>query len=140
MARWEANDDGYDEALMLDSNGYVAEGTGENVFVARDEDILTPPTMNILPGITRATILELLRDEGYNVKSRLFARDTFYVADEAWMVGTAAEVTPIRSVDRIVIGHDGHVAPGPITKRMQELYSQAVTGRLPKMEHYITTV
>ena len=140
MARWEANDDGFDEALMLDQNGFVAEGTGENVFVARNGKVMTPPAMNILPGITRATIMELLEQEGIGCTSRLFARDAFYVADEAWMVGTAAEVTPIRSVDRVMIGNQGETAPGPITRRMQELYSSAVRGELERMRHYITLV
>ena len=140
MARWEANDDGFDEALMLDQNGFVAEGTGENVFVARNGKVMTPPAMNILPGITRATIMELLEQEGIGCTSRLFARDAFYVADEAWMVGTAAEVTPIRSVVRVMIGNQGETAPGPITRRMQELYSAAVRGELERMRHYITLV
>lgn len=140
MARWEANDDGFDEALMLDHNGFVAEGTGENVFVARNGVVMTPPAMNILPGITRATMMELLKSEGIECKARLFARDAFYVADEAWMVGTAAEVTPIRSVDRIVIGHNGESAPGPITSKMQELYGHAVRGELSSMKRYITIV
>lgn len=138
MARWEANDDGFDEALMLDQNGFVAEGTGENVFVSRNGVVMTPPALNILPGITRATMIELMKEEGIECKSRLFARDAFYVADEAFMVGTAAEVTPIRSVDRIVLGHNGLEAPGPITLRMQELYNKAVRGEHAPMKHYIT--
>jgi branched-chain amino acid aminotransferase len=140
MARWEANDDGFDEALMLDQNGFVAEGTGENVFVARNGKVMTPPAINILPGITRATMLELLKMEGIDATTRLFARDAFYVADEAWMVGTAAEVTPIRSVDRVLVDNDGQTAPGPITKRMQDLYAASVRGEYEPMRRYITVV
>lgn len=138
IARYEANDDGFDEALMLDYQGYVAEGTGENVFVARGSAIKTPPTANILPGITRSTLITMLRDEGYQVEEMFFARDAFYVADEAWMCGTAAEVTPIRSLDRRLVGDDG--SPGPITQKMQKMYGQAVRGQNPKYAHWITPV
>lgn len=138
IARYEANDDGFDEALMLDFNGYVAEGTGENVFVARGDSVRTAPTANILPGITRDTMITMLRAEGIRVKESFFARDTFYVADEAWMCGTAAEVTPIRSLDRRVIGDDG--TPGPLTRKLQALYGDAVRGRVPEYAHHITVV
>jgi len=135
MARYEANDDGFDEALMLDQNGMVAEGTGENVFVIKDGVVKTPPVANILPGITRRTMIELLRGEGYEVLEQLFGRDAFYVADEAFMCGTAAEVTPIRELDRRTVGAGRR---GPVTTRMQELYSDAVRGKLPSMTKYIT--
>lgn len=127
MARYEANDDGYDEALMLDHHGFVAEGTGENVFVIKGDQIKTPPVANILPGITRRTVIEILEHEGYQVQEQLFGRDAFYVADEAFMCGTAAEITPIRDVDRRIIG-DG--TPGPITRRVQQIYDDAVRGRV----------
>ncbi len=137
LARYEANDDGFDEALMLDQSGMVAEGTGENVFVIKDGVVKTPPAANILPGITRRTMIELLRGEGYEVLEQLFGRDAFYVADEAFMCGTAAEVTPIRELDRRTVGEGRR---GPVTTRMQKLYSDAVRGRLPAMTKYITVV
>ena len=137
MARYEANDDGFDEALMLDQSGMVAEGTGENVFLVKDGVVKTPPVANILPGITRRTIIELLRMEGYEVREQLFGRDAFYVCDEAFMCGTAAEVTPIREMDRRRVGSGGR---GPLTQRIQELYGAAVRGQLPAMEKYITPV
>ncbi len=137
LARYEANDDGFEEAIMLDHHGFVAEGTGENVFVVHGDEILTPPPTNILPGITRRSVMEILAQEGHEVKETSFGRDGFYVADEAWMVGTAAEVTPIRAVDRRVVGSG---TPGPITRMLQERYKAAITGRLPSMKHHITTV
>lgn len=137
MARYEANDDGFDEALMLDQSGMVAEGTGENVFVIKGGVVKTPPVANILPGITRRTIIELFRSEGYEVREQLFGRDAFYVCDEAFMCGTAAEVTPIRELDRRRVGAGGR---GPITSRIQQLYSDAVRGKLPSMTEYITVV
>lgn len=135
LARYEANDDGFDEALMLDHHGYVAEGTGENVFVIKHGQVMTPPVLNILPGITRATVLEILRHEGVPVIEQFFARDAFYVADEAFMCGTAAEVTPIRELDRRVVGGG---KPGPITRRVQQLYLDAVKGNIPWLEGHIT--
>jgi branched-chain amino acid aminotransferase len=137
LARYEANDDGYDEALMLDHNGYVAEGTGENVFVVQNGVVYTPPEVNILPGITRQSVLEILRHEGIAVREELFPRDLFYTGKEAFFCGTAAEVTPIREVDRRTVG-DGR--PGPITTRVQSLYLEAVAGRVPWLEHHITKV
>ena len=135
LARYEANDDGFEEAIMLDHHGFVAEGTGENVFVAKHGKIKTPPVANILPGITRRSIMQILEHEGHPVQEAFFGRDGFYVADEAWMVGTAAEVTPIRAVDRRVVG-DG--TPGPLTRMLQDLYKQAVSGRLDYMRQCIT--
>jgi branched-chain amino acid aminotransferase len=136
MARYEANDDGFDEALMLDHNGFVAEGTGENVFVIRDGIIKTPPSANILPGITRNTVIKLLRARGYTVLEQFFGRDAFYVADEAFMCGTAAEVTPMQSLDRRQIGEG---RPGPITQEIQAAYLAAVRGEDPELARYITT-
>jgi len=135
MARYEANDDGFDEAIMLDHHGFVAEGTGENVFVIKDGVIKTPPVANILPGITRRTVIEILEHEGYTVKEQLFGRDAFYVADEAFMCGTAAEITPISSVDRRDIGTG---KPGELTLRVQKLYLDAVHGRVDWLKHHIT--
>jgi branched-chain amino acid aminotransferase len=135
MARYEANDDGYDEALMLDFHGMVAEGTGENVFVIKDGVVKTPPVTNILPGITRRTVMEILEREGIEVREQLFGRDAFYVADEAFMCGTAAEVTPIHSLDRRVVGEG---KPGPITLKVQQIYMDAVHGRVPWLAEHVT--
>jgi branched-chain amino acid aminotransferase len=136
LARYEANDNGYDEALMLDQNGYVAEGTGENLFVVRDGVVTTPPLANILPGITRETILEILAHEGIEVREQFFGRDALYIADEAFMCGSAAEVTPIRELDRRTIGTG---KPGPITLRVQQLYLDGVRGKVPWLAHHIST-
>lgn len=135
MARYEANADGYDEAIMLDHHGFVAEGTGENVFVVKGNRVKTPPVANILPGITRKSIIEILQHEGYEVEETWFGRDAFYVADEAFMVGTAAEVTPIHSVDRKVVGLG---EPGTVTQKAQSLYADAVRGRVDYMARHIS--
>lgn len=137
LARYEANDDGYDEALMLDHHGFVAEGTGENVFVIKNGVVKTPPVTNILPGITRKSVMQILEHEGYRVKEQLFGRDAFYVADEAFMCGTAAEVTPIAEVDRRKVGTGGR---GPITTRVQQIYADAVRGRVDWLRDSITLV
>jgi branched-chain amino acid aminotransferase len=135
MARYEANDNGYDEAIMLDHSGYVAEGTGENLFVIKDGLVKTPPVVNILAGITRKTALDILKREGVDTVEMPFGRDAVYVADEVFMTGTAAEVTPVRECDRLEIG-DGK--PGPITRLVQETYSKGVRGEIPWMNQYIT--
>ena len=135
LARYEANENGFDEALMLDARGYVAEGTGENVFVVRDGEVSTPPVSNILPGITRETVIDICRHEGIPLHEQLFGRDAFYTADEAFMCGTAAEVTPVRELDRRAVG-DGK--PGPITKRIQEIYLAAVRGKIDWLAEDIT--
>lgn len=135
MARYEANDDGFEEALMLDHHGFVSEGTGENVFVIKGDHVKTPPVANILPGITRRTVQDILAHHGYTVQEQLFGRDAFYVADEAFMCGTAAEITPIQSLDRRVIG-DGK--PGPITRLLQQTYADAVRGRVEWLQSSIT--
>ena len=135
MARYEANENGFDEAIMLDQNGYVAEGTGENIFVVQDGVITTPPVANILPGITRQTVLEIAAEHGLEVKEQFFGRDALYSADEAFMCGTAAEVTPIRTLDRRTVGNG---KPGPITKLIQNDYLNGVRGKVPYLEKYIT--
>lgn len=135
MARYEAIDDGFDEALMLDHLGFVAEGTGENVFVVKGNVVKTPPVANILPGITRRTVIEILEHEGYDVREQLFGRDAFYVADEAFMCGTAAEITPIHSLDRRVIGAG---RPGPVTRKVLDVYGDAVHGRVDWLRGGIT--
>ena len=136
LARYEANDDGYDEALMLDHTGMVAEGTGENIFVVEGSKVLTPPATNILPGITRRTLMELIeRDPELTLCVQSFGRDALYMADEAFMVGTAAEVTPIALLDKRKVGGGSR---GPVTERLQKLYLDAVAGRVDWMSHHIT--
>ena len=135
MARYEANDDGFEEALMLDHLGFVAEGTGENVFVMKGGIVKTPPVANILPGITRKSVMDILDHEGVPVKEQLFGRDAFYVAEEAWMCGTAAEVTPIASLDRRPVGVG---RPGPLTLKVQQLYADGVRGRIDWLRDGIT--
>jgi len=136
LARYEANENGYDEAIMLDHTGYVAEGTGENLFLIKDGRVQTPPTVNILPGITRRTTIDILIKNGITVDETPFGRDAIYVADEVFMTGTAAEITPVAGCDRLSVG-DGK--PGPITKMIQEIYTDGVRGRLDWLEKYITT-
>lgn len=133
LARYEAVENGYDEAVMLDGAGYVAEGTGENLFVARDGVVKTPPVVNILGGITRRTAIDILRHEGHTVHEMNFGRDALYVADEVFLTGTAAEVTPVREVDRREVG-----VPGAITRQVQQIYGDGVRGGIDWMKPYIT--
>ena len=136
LARYEANDNGYDEAIMLDQMGWVAEGTGENLFVVKGDKIKTPPVVNILAGITRRTAIEILEHEGYSVKETPFGRDALYVADEVFMTGTAAEITPIREVDRRRVGTG---KPGVVTQKVQQIYMDGVRGKIDWMQKFITT-
>jgi branched-chain amino acid aminotransferase len=129
LAKREAKSLGFDEAIMLDTEGYCAEGSGENLFIVRDGRVKTAPLTCVLPGITRDTILRLAADEGIEVVEQRFSRDELYIADEAFFTGTAAEVTPIREVDGRTIGSG---APGPVTRRLQERFFDVVLGRHPK--------
>jgi branched-chain amino acid aminotransferase len=137
LAKREAVADGYDEALMLDVDGYVSEATGENVFIIKNGILKTPPLGSILNGITRDTLITIARDMEYTVKEQRFTRDELYAADEAFFCGTAAEVTPIRELDRRVIGQG---KAGPITKNLQAEYFSVVHGENLKyagwLEHY----
>ncbi len=126
MAKVEATSLGFDEALMLDTEGYVSEGSGENIFIVRDGILKTPPLTSILEGITRNSAIELALDEALKVVTERFTRDELYIADEVFLTGTAAEITPIREVDGRAIG-DG--IPGPITKRLQTRFFDVVKGR-----------
>lgn len=134
LARYEADENGYDEALMLDAQGCVAEGTGENIFVIRDGVVYTPDPVNILDGITRRTVIDILKRLGLTVRETRFGRDLLYVADEIFMVGTAAEVTPIRQIDRL----DLPLSPGPITQQVQDMYLAGVRGNVEWMQPFIT--
>jgi len=126
LAFQEVREHGYDEALLLDSEGYVAEGSAENIFIVRNGIIYTPDLTSALEGITRDTIIELAAECGVPVKEKRITRDEVYIADEAFFTGTAAEVTPIREADSRRIGSGGK---GPVTGRLQNLYSDCVYGR-----------
>jgi len=138
MAKIEAIKAGYDEAILLSPQGYVSECTGENLFVVRHGTIITPPTSaGALEGITQHTLLTMARDLGYEVAVGNILRSDLYVAEEAFLSGTAAEVVPIASVDDRAVG-DG--SPGPITRRLQELYAQVVRGELDRYKHWVEHV
>jgi branched-chain amino acid aminotransferase len=135
LAKREALLDGYDEAIMLDTQGLVSEASGENIFIVRDGVLRTPPLHTVLDGITRATVIELAADKGIPIEQRPITRDDLYVADEVFLTGTAAEVTPVREVDRRSIGEGGR---GPITKLLQEAFFDVVAGREPKYQRWLT--
>ena len=126
LALNEALTCGYDEAMLLDNEGYVAEGSGENIFIVRNGVLYTPDLTSALEGVTRDTIMVLAREEGLEIREKRITRDEVYVADEAFFTGTAAEVTPIREVDNRTIGGGGR---GPITESLQTLYFDQVHGR-----------
>jgi len=135
LAKKEAIGCGYDEAILLDTEGYVSEGSGENIFMVRNGILKTTPLTSILEGITRDSIIEIAHDEDIQVVEDRFTRDELYIAEEAFLTGTAAEVTPIREIDGRVIG-DGK--PGPITKRVQSVFFEAVTGKNNNYESWLT--
>ena len=137
LALQEAVDTGYDEALLLDTNGFVMEGSGENLFVIRDGVVYTPDLTSALDGITRNTAIQIMHDEGLEVVEKRITRDEVYICDEAFFTGTAAEVTPIREVDNRTIGKGGR---GPITEKVQSRFFDAVHGRAPEYEHWLTYV
>ena len=129
---------GMDETLLLDAQGYVSEGTGENVFMVRGGCLHTPPVSSpILEGITRETALTLAQDLGYEVKERRFTRDELYIADEVFLTGTAAEVTPIREIDFHPVGSG---EPGPVTRKIQSEYFACVRGQRERYGHWLTRV
>ena len=137
MALREALKNGYDEALLLDAEGYVAEGSGENIFIVRDGVLYTPELTSCLDGITRDTVVKLAEEQGYKVREKRITRDEVYIADEAFFTGTAAEVLPIRELDNRVIGSG---ARGPITGLLQSLYFDAVRGRNNDHPEWLTPV
>ena len=128
---------GYDEALLLDTEGYVSEGSGENIFMVRDGIVYTPDLASCLDGITRDSIIQIVRDLGFELREKRLTRDEIYSADEAFFTGTAAEVTPIRELDDRTIG-DGK--KGPITAKIQETYFSAVYGKNDKYKSWLTYV
>jgi branched-chain amino acid aminotransferase len=131
LAVTEANNAGYDEAILLNAEGYVADGSGENIFVVKDGKVLTPPlSLSILPGITRQSVIDVARDLGYRVEEAYLIRSDLYLADEVFMCGTAAEVTPLRTID------DHELGVGEVTLRIQEAYLDACKGRSEQWEHW----
>jgi branched-chain amino acid aminotransferase len=138
LAKTEAMRAGFDEALMLNLDGYIAEGSGENVFTVSNGALFTPPeSAGVLVGITRETVMRLARDMGYEVKERDLVRSDVYTADELFFCGTGAEITPIREVDNRIVG-DG--SPGPITRRIQDMFFRVVTGHNPQYDDWLTYV
>lgn len=137
LALREAIDDGYDEALLLDTEGYVAEGSGENFFIVKKGVIYTPDLTSALDGITRQTLLRLADDLGIKIVEKRLTRDEVYIADEAFFSGTAAEVTPIRELDRRPIGSGTR---GPVTEKLQSLYFDIVQGKNAEYSDWLTQV
>ncbi|MEJ5898008.1 branched-chain amino acid transaminase [Aquabacterium sp. G14] len=138
LANLEATEDGYDEALLLDTAGFVSEGSGENVFVIKDGVVYTPDlSAGALNGITRKTVTAICKDLGLELKEKRITRDEIYIADEAFFTGTAAEVTPIRELDRVEIGSGTR---GPITEKIQSAYFDVVYGRNAKYADWLTLV
>ena len=137
LANLEATQDGYDEALLLDTQGFVAEGAGENLFVIKDGMIYEPEIASALTGITRDSVIQIAREFGLEVRPRRLTRDDIYIADEAFFTGTAAEVTPIRELDNRVIGSGSR---GPITEKIQARFFDVVNGRAPEYEHWLSFI
>ncbi|CAN5708668.1 branched-chain amino acid transaminase [soil metagenome] len=138
LANMEATDDGYDEALLLDANGFVSEGSGENVFIVKNGVVYTPDlSAGALNGITRNTVQSICADLGLKLVEKRITRDEVYIADEAFFTGTAAEVTPIRELDRLEIGSGSR---GPITEKIQTAFFDIVHGRNPKYAEWLTKV
>lgn len=137
LANAEALDHGYDEAILLDTDGFVAEGSGENIFIVKDGVLIEPEIASALTGITRSTLHAIAGDLGITVATRRLTRDDLYIADEAFFTGTAAEVTPIREIDRRVIGTGRR---GPITEKLQQAFFDIVNGKNPKYHHWLSKV
>jgi branched-chain amino acid aminotransferase len=138
LIRMEAHINGYTEGIALDEAGYVSEGSGENIFVVRDGKILTPPLgASVLPGITRDTVMQLAESLGIPLIETLVPREMLYIADEVFFSGTAAEITPIRSVDRIVVGKGMR---GPIAEKLQRAFFDIVNGQAPDRRGWLTPV
>jgi branched-chain amino acid aminotransferase len=138
LIKMEAIINGYAEGIALDNNGYISEGSGENIFVIRRNVVFTPPiSSSILPGITRNTVIQICNDLGYEVRQVMIPRETLYIADEAFFTGTAAEITPIRTVDKIPIGIGKR---GPITEKIQKEFFSIFTGKRKVPEQWLTPV
>ncbi|MCW5621029.1 MAG: branched-chain amino acid transaminase [Burkholderiales bacterium] len=137
LANQEAVEHGYDEALLLDVEGYVAEGAGENLFLVKNGKLYEPELTSALVGITRDSVIQLANDLGLQVQARRITRDDVYLADEAFFTGTAAEVTPIRELDGRTIGAGKR---GPVTEKLQSMFFDVVNGRNPKYAHWLNAV
>jgi branched-chain amino acid aminotransferase len=137
LANQEAVDHGYDEALLLDVDGYVAEGAGENLFIVKNGKLYEPELTSALIGITRDSVIQLAGDIGLEVHTKRITRDDIYIADEAFFTGTAAEVTPIRELDNRVIGAGKR---GPVTEKLQSMFFDVVNGRSPKYAKWLTSI
>ncbi|NOY52579.1 MAG: branched-chain amino acid transaminase [Deltaproteobacteria bacterium] len=137
LAKREAIAHGYHEALLLDTEGYVSEGPGENIFIVRKGRIKTTPLTSILEGITRESVMTLAKEAGLEVTEERFTRDELYIADEAFFVGTAAEITPIREIDGRTIGEG---KPGPVTRKIQSSYFEAVHGKNSKHPEWLAKI
>ncbi len=138
LIRMEAHFNGYVEGIALDTNGYVSEGSGENIFVIRDNKIVTPPLGNsALPGITRDSVIKIAKRLGFELTESMIPREMLYIADEVFFTGTAAEVTPIRSIDRITIGGGSR---GPVTEKIQKAFFDVINGVAPDTEGWLTAV
>ncbi len=134
LAKWEVKQAGYDEAVMLDTEGYVAEASGENIFIVRNGILQTSPLTSILPGITRDSVLTIARKLNLPVKETRFTRDEMYIADEMFFTGTAAEITPVREVDDRLVGTG---KPGPVTKQIQDEFFDIVRGKNALFAHWL---
>jgi branched-chain amino acid aminotransferase len=138
LIKMEAITEGYSEGIALDTFGYLSEGSGQNLFIVRDNMLYTPPlTASILPGITRASVITLARDLGFTVLEEMLPRELLYIADEAFFAGTAVEITPIRSVDKIAIGNGRR---GPITEAIQQAFFDVINGETPDRHGWLTYV
>ena len=137
LAKLEAVKQGFDEAMMLDTEGYVSECSGENIFIVKNNIIKTTPVNTILPGITRASIIEIAKELNYEVREEKFTRDEVYIADECFLTGTAAELTPVRELDNRQIGEG---KPGPITKKLQDIFLKTVTGKTKEYERWLSYI
>ncbi|MBF0343912.1 MAG: branched-chain amino acid transaminase [Nitrospirae bacterium] len=137
LAKREAIGLGFDEALLLDTEGYVSEGAGENIFIVRNASIKTTPLTSILEGITRDSIMKIAKDEGIQLEERRFTRDELYISDEAFFSGTAAEITPIREVDNRTIGIG---KPGKVTQQLQKIFFDTVHGLVDKYSSWLTYI
>lgn len=137
LARRQASLNGLDEAILLDTQGYVAEGSGENIFLVKNQVLLTPPHGSILPGITRDSVMQLARSQGLTVKEELITRNQLYLADEVFFTGTAVEITPIREIDGHMIGAG---KPGEVTRTLTDLFFKTVRGENKAFSHWLTLV
>ena len=138
LIKMEAITEGYSEGIALDTQGHLSEGSGQNLFLVRDGIIYTPPvTASILPGITRDSVITIARDLGYTVREEMLAREMLYICDEVFFAGTAVEITPIRSVDKVQVGSGTR---GPITTALQQAFFDIINGEVPDRHNWLTFV